>query len=105
MRLRCAKTAEQIKMLFEVKTLGSQGTYIVLHGIPDHPREGKGREIRCGRRQITLTTYLLKLLVIVYRHWKVQQLFTLSQLQQIASTLKWTEYSRVCLPVALDFSV
>jgi len=41
-RLRCAKTAELIKMLFGVNTLGGPRD-IVLHGGPDHPTYRGGR--------------------------------------------------------------
>jgi len=37
-QLRCAKTAEQIKMLFGVNTVGVSGT-LCLHGGPDPPTD------------------------------------------------------------------
>jgi len=53
-RLHCAKTAEQIKMLFGVNSLGSQEN-IVLERSPDLPSARK-MGIRCSLRHITLAS-------------------------------------------------
>jgi len=52
----CAKTAERIEVLLGVNTLGRN---VVLNGGKSDPL-GKGRRIRCGLRQITLSTCLVQ---------------------------------------------
>jgi len=52
-QLYCAKTAEQIKILFGINTLGGPRN-IVLDGRPKPQNDGRG--IRCSFRQITLVS-------------------------------------------------
>jgi len=57
-RLDCAKTAEQIKSLFGVNTVGGPRN-IVLDGGPDPPTT-RGKRSWCSFHQINLATFLFK---------------------------------------------